>query len=79
MKLDPDPIGSLINLNEKAKQFDALNTQMPCGHLVRYQFEEDGTQYCSMCQLKSLLDYLDLVANVLKEHNEERNKEREQL
>lgn len=33
--------------------YDALQSPMPCGHLARYAVNgEDGTQYCSLCELE---------------------------
>lgn len=33
------------------EQIDKMNTEMPCGHLTRYQVQEKDTQYCSLCVL----------------------------
>ena len=71
-----------IELAESAQsEFDALNNYikqlgvlMPCGHLARYAVnEEDGTQYCCMCDrnaqmivLEKTLDILDKTATCVQ-------------
>ena len=63
-----------FELAESAQaEFDALNKYlnelgilMPCGHLARYAVnEEDGTQYCCMCDRKAQMTALEVVASVL--------------
>lgn len=53
-----------------SEQIDKLNAPMPCGHLARYAVnEEDGTQYCCMCDRNVLLDAGNETLAALKSKN----------
>ncbi len=54
------------NLKQVEANYDALQTPMPCGHLARYAVnEEEGTQYCCMCDREALMTASEVAANVL--------------
>lgn len=75
-ELAMDELNALETEHKFAHQeIDKLNTVMSCGHLARYQFQENGTQYCSLCQYQSLLNYLGNVSDVLESFNEDKHKE----
>jgi len=53
-----------------SEQIDKLNALMSCGHLARYAVnEEDGTQYCCMCNSNALLDAGNKALVALEERN----------
>jgi hypothetical protein len=67
-----------IELIEKqGDELDKLNSVMHCGHLGRYQFEEDGTQYCSMCERDDLIEVVEIIGQILQHINDFRDIKRE--
>ena len=56
-KVYESALDELQTLTEEHKfmtdQINKLNTEMTCGHLQRYQMQENDTQYCAFCELET--------------------------
>ncbi len=53
---------------------ETYDITMPCGHKNRYLAEgEDGTQYCSMCQLEEYKKFADVTACAYCGHESPKN------
>lgn len=58
-----DLLGELVLVE---RNYDALQTPMPCGHLARYAVnDKEGTQYCALCDRNAQMIALETVADVL--------------